>query len=45
MTGKIVDKRKRVTPSIIRGLVILILFYIVLMLFLTLITNNQTLKI
>lgn len=31
MTGKIVDKRIKVTPNIIRGLVILILLYIIIM--------------
>jgi len=44
MTGKIVDKRKRVTPSIIRSLAIFILFYMILLLFLTFITNGQILK-
>ena len=30
MTGKIVDKRTKVTPSIIRGLILLFLIFIII---------------
>ncbi|MFX1249294.1 MAG: hypothetical protein ACFFBQ_18025 [Promethearchaeota archaeon] len=44
MTGKIVDRRTKVAPNIIRGLVILILLYIIFFLILTVLTKAGLLK-
>lgn len=44
MTGKIVDRRTKVAPNIIRGLVILILLYIIFFLTLTVLTKAGLLK-
>ncbi|MFX0124087.1 MAG: hypothetical protein ACFFAE_10655 [Candidatus Hodarchaeota archaeon] len=44
MTEKIVDKRSKIAPSIIRGLIIIVLLYIIIMVILTFIIDANVLK-